>query len=338
MSANTFGEVFKVTTFGESHGPALGVVIDSCPAGISFDSDLLAGNLRRRRPGVHASVSQRNEKDEVEILSGVYQGMTLGTPIAMMVRNQDARSQDYKDVEISPRIGHADDVWKRKFGHVDPRGGGRASGRETVARVMAGSVAQMLVKKYSPQTQVLGWSQQIGPYEINPEEKSLINQKRIDESPLRFPSSLSNKVEALLTEAIQKGESYGGTAEILVQSPPPNLGQPVFHKLKADLAAAIMSVGATAGVEIGSGANSSSQVGTDFHEQMESPLYGGIRGGISTGENISLRTYFKPTSSIKDVAKKGRHDPCIVPRAIPVLESMVWLVIADHILWQRKDR
>lgn len=338
MSANTFGEIFKVTTFGESHGPALGVVIDSCPAGIPFDLTLLSHNLQRRRPGTHASVSQRNEKDEVEILSGVYQGLTLGTPIAMMVRNTDARSQDYQDIETTPRIGHADDVWKNKFSHVDPRGGGRASGRETVSRVMAGSVAQMLMRKCAPETEIWGWAQKIGPFEMSADEKSHLSLEKIDQSPLRFPSPRSSEVEKFLAEAMTQGESYGGTAELLIKAPPMNLGQPVFHKLKADLAAAFLSVGATSGFEMGSGLSGVEQKGSDFHSHSRSPRYGGIRGGISTGEDISLRIFFKPTSSIKDVAKKGRHDPCIVPRAIPVLESMAWMVLADHLLWARKDQ
>ncbi len=338
MSANSFGEIFKIITFGESHGNGLGVVIDSCPAGIPFDQELLMTNLKRRRPGTNASVSQRNESDEVEILSGVYQGLTLGTPIAMLVRNQDARSTDYQEIEKSPRIGHADDVWKKKFGHVDPRGGGRASGRETVTRVMAGSVAQMLMKKFSAQTKVIGWSQNIGPFEISNEEKKKIDSRTVESSKIRFPSGRSSEVEKFLESAIQNGESFGGVAEILIQNPPENLGQPVFHKLKVDLAAAVMSVGATVAFEIGSGIESSRHQGTDFHDQMESPKYGGIRGGISTGEDISIRVHFKPTSSIKDIAKKGRHDPCIVPRAVPVLESMVWLVLADHLLWARLDR
>lgn len=337
MSANSFGEIFKITSFGESHGTALGVVIDGCPAGIPFDEALLSMNLQRRRPGTNASVSQRNEKDKVEILSGIYQDLTLGTPIAMIVRNQDARSSDYKEVDQA-RIGHADDVWKKKFAHVDPRGGGRSSGRETVTRVMAGSVAQMLMKKYFPQTQVLSWSQQIGPYAISESERTKINISEIDQSVLRFPSAKTAEVEKFLSTAIQNGESYGGIVEVLVSSPPENLGQPVFHKLKADLAAAAMSIGATTAFEMGSGIDSTQTKGSVFHSQMHSPNYGGIRGGISTGESISLRVHFKPTSSIKDVAKKGRHDPCIVPRAVPVIESMVWLVLADHLLWMRKDK
>jgi len=337
MSANSFGSRFVITTFGESHGGALGVVIDGCPANLQFDEDLLRKELERRRPGGKL-VSQRKEEDLPEILSGVFEGKTLGTPIAMIVRNKDPKSQDYEALRNSPRAGHADDVWGLKFGHRDHRGGGRSSGRETVSRVLAGAVAQMCCRHLAPEIQMKAYSSRVGSYSLSEIERENVWQEDVDQFTARFPSPQHEKVRELLTLAQAQGESYGGVAEIRIKGVPEGLGQPVFHKLKADLAQAYMSVGATAGVELGAGSESSEAMGTEFHQHPRSENYGGIRGGISTGEEILLKVYFKPTSSILDVAKKGRHDPFIVTRAIPVLEAMTWLVLADHLLWQRGDR
>lgn len=341
MGANTFGSRFQVTSFGESHGTALGVLIDGCPAGVPFDSELLKKQLERRRPGLHRGskqiVSGRLEQDVAEVLSGVFENKTLGTPIVIMVRNQDARSQDYAAIKTAPRAGHADDVWNSKFGHCDHRGGGRSSGRETVSRVMAGAVAQMLVQKINPSVNVVGFASQIGGYELSTAERSQVLTKQVDHFQGRFPSSRHQEVAAMLMKAQEDGQSYGGVAEILIPKLVANLGQPVFHKLKSDLAQAFLSVGAANGFELGVGFEARSQSGTSFHRgNVEN--YGGIRGGISTGDDVLLRVSFKPTSSILDVAKKGRHDPCIVTRAIPVLEAMTWMVIADHILWARTDQ
>jgi chorismate synthase len=321
--ANSFGSRFVVTTFGESHGAALGAVIDGCPAGVDFDLELLRHELARRRPGGEL-VSGRKEADEPEVLSGVYQGKTLGTPIAIVVRNLDARSQDYVEIAKAPRPGHADDVWESKFGHRDPRGGGRSSGRETVARVMAGAVARMVLKELAPEFRLRGFARRIGPLELGSGELGASEQAQ---------------VEALLLEAKREGKSHGGVAELWIDGIPAGLGQPVFHKLKADLGAAMLGVGAVSGVEIGEGFAASSAEGTEFYgAQGSDSRYGGIRGGISTGERLVVRVPFKPTSTVMDLAKKGRHDPCIVPRAIPVLEAMASLVIVDHLLWMRLDR
>lgn len=340
MSASQFGSRFVITSFGESHGTALGVVIDGCPAGVRFDTEILKKELERRRPGHHGSgqiVSGRQETDIPEVLSGVFEEKTLGTPIAIIVRNQDARSQDYQEIKNSPRAGHADDMWKNKFGHSDHRGGGRSSGRETVSRVMAGAVAQMLLKETSPKTRVMGYASQIGPFSLTPDERTQVSSKNVDSFHARFPSNRDVEVAELLKSAQVSGDSYGGVAEILIENPPAYLGQPVFHKLKSDLAQAFLSVGATNGFELGLGFDSAEVKGTEFHQGTQE-AYGGIRGGISTGESILLKVSFKPTSSILDVAKKGRHDPCIVTRAIPVLEAMTWLVLADHWLWSKTDR
>lgn len=326
--ANTFGSRFRLTTFGESHGPALGAVIDGVPAGVMWDQACLDRDLARRRPGQSALVTARGESDTPEILSGVFEGQTLGTPIAVIVRNHDQRSDDYKD--LKPRTGHADDMWLEKFGHTDPRGGGRSSGRETVSRVIGGAVAKMVIGSSVTFT---SFARSIGPFEL-PADAEVLDP---DAFPARFPTHQFD-VTKLLTDAKAQGQSFGGIAELWIDGLPKGLGQPVFHKLKSDLAAAMMSVGATSGLEFGAGFSAAHEEGSAFHSKADAKEYGGLRGGLSTGERLVLRVAFKPTSSVLDVAKKGRHDPCIVPRAIPVLEAMAALVIADHKLWMKTDR
>lgn len=342
MGANTFGTIFTLTSFGESHGTALGAVIDGCPAGVKWDEQVLQRELERRRPGRKSEgresvVSSRNESDIPEVLSGVFEGKTLGTPIAVIIRNSDSRSQDYEAIKNSPRAGHADDVWKLKFGYSDPRGGGRSSGRETVARVIGGAVARMMLAQAAPKVSITGFASQIGPFELSTKDREQLSSVRADDYVARFPSAQQKEVEELLVDAKSTGKSYGGTAEIWIDGVPQGLGQPVFRKLKSELAAAMMSVGAASAVEVGEGFNATQAEGSQFHRQGETP-YGGIRGGISTGERILVKVAFKPTSSVLDVAKQGRHDPCIVTRAIPVLEAMAALVIADHLLLARVDR
>jgi chorismate synthase len=350
MDRNRFGEIFSVVTFGESHGPAMGAVIDGCPAGLEWRQAVLEDFLKRRRPGQNAVVSSRVEPDSPEILSGVYNGLTLGTPIAILIRNLDAKSKDYTSEKLQMRQGHATDLWQSKFGHSDPRGSGRASGRETVSRVLGGAVAKMLVEKLHPQVRVLAFASQIGPIRLEAAEAELAIRDLssrpwdVDHFSTRFPAAEKNlKIEQLMVAAKESGESYGGVAAIRVLGLPSGLGQPVFLKLKSQLATALMSVGATAGFSIGdfslaesdTGHAADKRVGSDFHNSEQQ--YGGIRGGISTGDPISLNVAFKPTSTINKMAKEGRHDPCIVPRAIPVLEAMVWLVLADQVLMRRTD-
>lgn len=326
MGANTFGARFRITTFGESHGPAIGVVIDGCPAGVPFDEAFLRAELARRRPGTSEAVSARQEKDVPEVLSGVYEGRTLGTPIAIVIRNEDMRSADYvaQNTAGLSRPGHADETWRQKFGHVDPRGGGRASGRETATRVIGGAVAAMVLRAICPELRVEGTITQIGPHDFR----------------ARTPAELPREVTDLLVTARENGQSYGGTLELTVTGAPAGLGQPVFHKLKADLASALLGIGATSGIEIGDGFAATEAEGSSWHRPPSatgSP-YGGIQGGISTGGPLTMRLGFKPTSSVLEVAKKGRHDPCIVPRALPVAEAMARLVVLDHFLWSRTDR
>ncbi len=347
---NQFGQLFRVTSFGESHGGGLGCVIDGCPAGVVVTNELIQTALNRRRPGQNAWTSARQEADEVEILSGVLNGKSLGTPIACLVRNIDARSGDYASLEAAlesdevVRVGHADDQWRKKFGHSDIRGGGRASGRETVARVIAGAIAKSAALAIQPEIRVIGFASEIAGIGVDGDERATLlrsaSEFPADLFAARLPSlSKSKDVETKLVEAVKEGRSYGGIAELVILQAPQGLGQPVFHKLKSDLASAYFGVGATAGVEIGDGFESASAEGTSFHgsNSLDS-RYGGIRGGISTGEPIVVRVAFKPTSTVMDLAKRGRHDPCIVPRALPVLEAMTWLVLIDHLLWRRLDR
>jgi chorismate synthase len=338
MSANSFGHILKITTFGESHGVAMGVVIDGCPSGLVFDHDLLKNNLARRKPGQSSVTTSRNESDQPEVLSGVFENKTLGTPICIIIKNEEMKSGDYDQIKNAPRIGHADDTWKNKFGHVDHRGGGRSSGRETVCRVVAGSVAQMICQKLNPAIKVRGYAQQIAEFILQPQEVEKVWEQNIDQYKTRFPSSEEAKVVERLENARTTGESYGGVVEVQIKNIPAGLGQPVFHKFKADLGLAMMSLGAVSAFEFGAGFAGNQMKGTEFHTEIESEKYGGIRGGLTTGDPIHFKVGFKPTSSIKDVAKKGRHDPCIVPRAVPVVEAMTWLLIADHLLWMRLDQ
>jgi len=343
VAGNEFGTLFRILTFGESHGPALGCVIDGCPAGVTWDQELLERELARRRPGFDPLSSERREEDRPRILSGVYDGRTLGTPITIVIFNEDARPGDYPAGRPLPRPGHADDLWGLKFGHADPRGGGRASGRETAARVAAGAVARMVLRALSPKTEVTAFAHRIGPFALEPDEAASVpagDEDYVDSFPARFPSREKGpQVEALLLKAKEEGESWGGAATVRILRPPAGLGQPVFRKLKADLAAAFLGVGGTAGVEIGEGFSAAEARGREFHDPGRKPSpYGGIRGGISTGEEVLVRVAFKPPSTLGESARAGRHDPCIVPRALPVLEAMARLVLADHLLLARSDR
>ena len=332
MGANTFGTYFQVTTFGESHGPAMGVVIQGCPSGVPFSWDIINEKMNRRRPGQFPWMSSRKELDQPELLSGIFENKTLGTPIALLVRNKDIRSEDYKIIKNQPRSGHADDVWKKKFDHVDYRGGGRSSGRETVSRVLGGAVAEMFLTKAHNPLKIKAIPIQIGPF--------------IRKEPFSFTSTTekwfgkqSKEVEEFLVEKKTKGLSYGGTIELRVSNPPVGLGQPVFHKLKSDLASAFMGIGSCYEVSLGTkNFDISQEEGSQLHGQKQASIYGGIRGGISTGEEIIFQLKFKPPASVLETAKKGRHDPCIIPRVTVVVESMAWLVITDHFLWSLRDR
>lgn len=343
MRGNQFGRLFSLITFGESHGPAMGAVVDGCPAGVLWRQELLECFLARRRPGSSAIVSGRNEPDHARVLSGVFEGKTLGTPIAMVIDNRDSRSADYKPELLNQRRGHATDLWQEKFGHSDPRGSGRASGRETVSRILGGSVARMMAEQLHPEIRVVALTESVGPVSLDLNEINMVLKElttdpwAVDQYSSRCPSLEKNReIENLLLTAKESGNSYGGTVALRILGLPRGLGQPVFNKLKSSLADAMLGVGATTALEIGEGFPTSAQSGKEFHH--DSQIYGGMRGGLSTGEPLALRVAFKPASSRGEMAKQGRHDPCIVPRAVPVLEAMAWLVLADHILQNRLDR
>jgi chorismate synthase len=323
---NTFGKLLRITTFGESHGPALGVVIDGCPAGFPLAVEDFIPELQRRRPGQSAVSTARNEEDAPEILSGVFEGKTTGMPISVIVRNTDQRSEDYEDLKESPRPGHADETYESKYDHRDHRGGGRSSGRETLTRVIGGVVARKILPE---ETAIIGHTLQIGSITA-----SEFKPETIEGNPVRCADPAAAKeMEEYILKLKEEGNSIGGLIELRAHQPPKNLGDPVFGKLKARLADAIMSIGAVTGFSYGAGFTTMNMKGLDYIADREN--FGGILGGISTGEDIVLHVSIKPTSSVGDTAKKGRHDPCIVPRVIPVLEAMVALVLADSYLLQK---
>ncbi len=302
MSYNSFGRLFRFTTWGESHGPAIGAVVDGCPPGLALTEADIQPWLDRRRPGLSPHTSPRREPDRVRILSGTYEGRTTGTPIGLVIDNVDARPKDYEN--LPPRAGHADSAYEAKYGFRDPRGGGRASARETAARVAAGAVARLVVAEVAIAARVA----QIGGA---PDE---------------------SRWESLLEEARSAGSSLGALVECTARGVPAGWGAPVYAKLDSDLAAALMSINAVKAVEIGAGFEAARLRGED---NSDPALAGGITGGISTGERIVVRAAFKPTSSVAALGVKGRHDPCVGIRGAPVVEAMVALVLADHKLLHR---
>jgi chorismate synthase len=331
---NTFGELFRLTTFGESHGKALGAVIDGCPAGVPLlESDIQLA-LNRRRPGQSALTTSRNESDVVEILSGVYENKTLGTPIAAIVKNADAKSADYSALQSIDRPGHADAVWKARFQHRDHRGGGRSSGRETLSRVIGGAVAEALLKQEIPALKIVASVVQIGNWKAKfPEEKT--TRAEVDLHATRcIDASIRDTMSNGILEAKANGNSFGGIIAIRVDGVPIGLGEPVFGKLKSRLSDALAGVGTVSGIMWGSEdvLADIAKPGIEFHAQHAahpSAVYGGIQGGLSNGEPIVIQVLMKPASTLKEHALAGRHDPCILPRAVPVLEAMTALVLAD---------
>lgn len=308
---NIMGHVFRVTTFGESHGVALGCVIDGCPSKIPLSSKDIQVELDRRKPGQSELTTSRQEPDKVQILSGIFQGKTLGTPIALITFNKDAQSQDYENLKNVFRAGHADETWQEKYGIRDYRGGGRASGRETVARVMAGAVAKKILAM--AKIKIYAYAIQIG----NAREEK--------------------KMEKEILNAKKDGDSVGGIIEIVVKNAPKGLGGPVFDKLTADFAKALCSIPAVKGIEFGSGFSAAAKKGSEQNDPKKNHA-GGISGGISNGEDIIMRIVVKPPSSIVKFGISGRHDPCIVPRAIPVAEAMTAIILVDHLLRNKTTR
>ena len=344
--SSTFGKFLTLTTFGESHGPAVGVILDGCPPGITISHEIVQRDLDRRRPGQSAVTTSRQEPDRVEILSGVFEGLTTGASIALLVRSVDARSQDYAKLKDLFRPGHADFTYTAKYGLRDYRGSGRSSGRETVGRVAAGAIARVILEGVG--TRVRGYTSQVGA--IVAESRDL---DYAEENPVRCPDrEKAPLMERAILEAREAGDSLGGVVEILATGVPPGLGDPVMDKLDASLAWGLMSIGAVKGFEIGDGFASAARRGSEMNDRMTPEGFasnhaGGILGGISTGQPIVARIAVKPPSSIaisqktvdakgkeRDFAIEGRHDPCLCPRVVPVAEAMVCLTLADALMRQ----
>jgi chorismate synthase len=355
MSLNTFGHLFRVTTWGESHGPALGATVDGCPPGVPIDASMIQHWLDRRKPGQNKYTTQRREADEVKILSGVFEGQTTGTPVQLMIENTDQRSKDYSDIMEKFRPGHADITYWQKYGIRDYRGGGRSSARETAARVAAGGLAREAIKAMLPDVQITGYMTQMGPHQI---DRDRFNWDEIENNPFWVPDAKAAADWADYLDGLRKsGESVGAIIEVVARGVPAGLGAPIYGKLDTDLAAAMMSINAVKGVEIGEGMSSAMLTGTLNADEIfmgpNGPEYssnhaGGILGGISTGQDIVVRFAVKPTSSILSTRKtitksgeeteiitKGRHDPCVGIRAVPVGEAMMACVVLDHLLLHR---
>lgn len=350
MSGSTFGKIFRITTWGESHGPGIGVVIDGCPAGLSLSSEAIQEFLDRRRPGQSQFTTKRKEADSVEILSGIFEGRTTGTPISLLIRNQDQRSRDYGSIASVYRPGHADYPFSAKYGFRDYRGGGRSSGRETIGRVAAGAVASLLLKELG--IRVLAYTKSIGPVSVSEED---YRYDQIRENSLYMPdNAAAERAGAYISSLMEKCDSCGGVVECIADGLPAGIGEPVFDKLDALLAQAVMSIGAVKGVEIGDGFQASASTGstnndpfqmTDGRITKQTNHSGGTLGGMSDAGRLILRAAFKPTPSIASVQQTvnadgentsltihGRHDPVIVPRAVVVVEAMTAVTIADLLL------
>ncbi|SFR10346.1 chorismate synthase [Poseidonocella sedimentorum] len=355
MSINTFGHLFRVTTWGESHGPALGATVDGCPPQVAVDEAMLQHWLDRRKPGTSKYTTQRREPDQVRILSGVFEGKTTGATIQLMIENTDQRSKDYGEIAEKFRPGHADITYWQKYGIRDYRGGGRSSARETAARVAAGGLARAALAELVPGIEIRGYMVQMGADRI---DRGAVDEAEIERNPFWCPDAAAAARWAESLDGLRKsGNSVGAVIEVVARNVPPGLGAPVYGKLDTDLAAAAMSINAVKGVEIGAGMAAAELTGTENADEIRmgpnGPEYssnqsGGVLGGISTGQEIVLRFAVKPTSSIltprrtitksgaeTDIVTKGRHDPCVGIRAVPVGEAMVACVLLDHLLLHR---
>ena len=348
MSGNTFGTLFTVTSFGESHGPAIGCVVDGCPPGLEINEADIQAELDRRKPGTSRHVTQRREPDTVEILSGVFEGKTTGTPIGLLIRNQDQRSKDYGNIAETFRPGHADYAYTQKYGFRDYRGGGRSSARETAVRVAAGAIARKWLKERFGVT-IQGWMSQLGPIEI-----PFVDAAQIAENPFFAPNAANvPQLEEYMDALRKSGDSVGARISVAAKSVPPGWGEPVYDRLDAEIAYAMMGINAVKGVEVGAGFASIEQKGSEHGDEMTPQGFlsnnaGGVLGGISTGQDIVVHMAIKPTSSIRlprrsvnlsgeaaMVETHGRHDPCVGIRATPIAEAMLALVLIDHALRHR---
>lgn len=354
---NTFGHLFRITTWGESHGGGVGVVVDGCPSRLALTEADIQRDLDRRRPGQSKIVTPRKETDTCQILSGVFQGKTLGTPISIVVKNEDQRAEAYKEMETLYRPSHADYTYQAKYGIRNWQGGGRASARETIGRVAGGAVAMKALRKFAPKIEIVAFVQQIHTLTttIAPDQ---VNYDEVESNIVRWPDAKGAEKAIRLIERVRReGDSVGGVVGCVIRNAPVGLGEPVFDKLEADLAKAMMSLPASKGFEIGSGFASAKMKGSEHNDpfvmrggrvRTTSNRSGGIQGGISNGEDIVLRVAFKPVATIVQAQKtvsikgkaaelraRGRHDPCVLPRAVPMVEAMARLVLCDHLLRQR---
>lgn len=358
LAGSTFGSVFRITTFGESHGTAVGVILDGCPAGLEIDEHFIQSELDRRRPGQSAIVTQRKEADKVQVLSGIFEGKATGMPIAMAIYNEDARSKDYSHIADAFRPSHADFTFQSKYGIRDYRGGGRSSARETAARVAAGAIAKLLLRKEG--MAVDAYVSQVGPLILNKNWTEL-DLAQTENNPVRCPDPvMAAEMEDLIREIRKAGDTIGGVVSCIIRGVPPGLGEPVFDKLHADLGKAILSINACKGFEYGSGFAGVAMRGSEHNDafyndegliRTRTNFSGGIQGGISNGMEIYFRAAFKPVATIVPeqssvnqagesvtITGKGRHDPCVLPRAVPIVEAMAALTLADHWLRRRLSR
>lgn len=347
MSGNTFGKIFKLTTYGESHGKALGGIIDGCPSGIKIDTNKIYYELKRRSTGQSKIVTPRKEKDKFEILSGIYKNITTGTPIGFIIYNKDTKSKDYKNIKNIFRPSHADYTYYKKYNIRDYKGGGRSSARETVCRVFAGSIAKQILKDI----EFYAYVNSVGNIKLNKKYYE-IDKKLIENNIVRCPDlQISKKMIDLINKCKKEGDTIGGTIICIIKNVPVGLGEPIFNKLHAELGKAMLSINAVKGFEYGSGFKGCKMKGSEHNDEFiknyktKTNYSGGIQGGISNGMDIYFKVAFKPVSTIKKsqytinknnekvkIKIKGRHDPCVLPRAVPIVESMAALVILDHFL------
>lgn len=353
MAGNTFGNVFKLTTFGESHGPAIGGIIDGCPAGIELDLEAVEAEMQRRKPGQSAIVTQRKEPDTVQFLSGIFEGKTTGTPIGFVIENTNQKSKDYSHIKDTYRPSHADFTYDKKYGVRDYKGGGRSSARETACRVAAGAIAKQFLKTIKITAYVSG----VGELQLN-QPYSELDFSEIEKNPVRTAdAAMAEKMEAYIREVRKQGDTIGGTITCVIQNMPIGLGEPVFDKLHAVLGKAMLSINAVKGFEYGSGFEGTRLKGSEHNDQFnedgttQTNHSGGVQGGISNGADVYFKVAFKPVATIMqkqetinkegekvEMEGKGRHDPCVVPRAVPIVEAMAALVLADFALLNRLSK
>ena len=353
MPGNSFGNLFKLTTFGESHGVAIGGVIDGCPAGLEIDIEKVQEDLNRRRPGQSAIVTQRKEPDTVDFLSGIFEGRSTGTPIGFVIKNANQKSKDYSHIKDTYRPSHADYTYDEKYGVRDYRGGGRSSARETACRVVAGSIA----KQFLQNVKINAFVSSVGKMELQKDYTEL-DFSEIEKNPVRCPDpGMAKEMEAYIKEIRADGDTVGGTVQCVIQNVPKGLGEPVFDKLHAELGKAMLSINAVKGFEYGSGFEGTKMRGSEHNDHFnkdgstKTNLSGGIQGGISNGMDIYFKVAFKPVATLMqkqetinskgeevEMQGKGRHDPCVVPRAVPIVESMAALVLADYYLQNKSSK